>query len=137
MKKSQSEAGMATLEVVLALPVLIMLALFVVGLGRMAEARSTVDAAAFDAARAASLERNPDLARLVGEDAGRASIGATGIACHGLDIRVDVSNYTSGGSVTSTVSCTAILTDVNLAGFTGNKTFTSTATVPIEVWRSE
>ena len=133
----RNEGGMATLEVVLALPVLIMLALFVVGLGRMAEARSTVDAAAFDAARAASLERNPSMARAVGENAAHASIGATGIACNGLDIQVDVSNYISGGHVAATVSCTANLADVQLAGFSGSKRFTSTATVPIETWRSQ
>lgn len=133
----RNEEGMATLEIVLALPVLIMVALFVVGLGRMAEARSIVDAAAFDAARAASLERNVGAAQAVGQDAAKASIGTTGVACTGLTIQVDVSQYTVGGHVTATVACTANLTDLSLAGFGTNKTFTSTATVPIERWRAE
>ena len=105
----RNEEGMATLEIVLALPVLIMVALFVVGLGRMAEARSIVDAAAFDAARAASLERNVGAAQAVGHDAAKASIGTTGVACTGLTIQVDVSQYTVGGHVTATVACTGLV----------------------------
>ena len=47
--------GSASLELVLVTPVVLLLLLFVVCAGRLAEARADVDRAARDAARAASI----------------------------------------------------------------------------------
>ncbi len=53
------ERGSAAVELVLATPVLVALMLLAVAGGRLASARGEVDAAARDAARAASIGRTP------------------------------------------------------------------------------
>ena len=55
----RDESGSVTAELVLLTPLLILLLLFVVALGRLAGARLEVDGAAAQAARAASIAREP------------------------------------------------------------------------------
>jgi Flp pilus assembly protein TadG len=50
------DAGIATIEVVILAPLLILFVLVLVGLGQMVDARSSLDGAARDAARAGSLQ---------------------------------------------------------------------------------
>ena len=65
------------------------------------------------------------------------SLGEAGVSCTDLDVDVDLSDYQPGGQVRVTVSCTAQLADVALAGFPGAAIFTATSTVPIETYRSD
>lgn len=127
--------GSASLEMVLIVPVLLMVFLLVVGLGRMANARQEVEAVASDAARAASLERNTFASTSAAVEAAHRSLDSAGMSCQGLNVDVDVSNYQPGGQVTVTVSCTAQLRDVALSGLPGSKEYEATATVPIETYR--
>jgi Flp pilus assembly protein TadG len=101
----------------------------------MAHAQQQVAAAAADSARAASLERVTSRSSEAARAAAHASLGRAGITCTGLKVRVDLSGYQPGGRVTTTVECTADLSDLAMAGFPGHKTFTATATVPIETYR--
>lgn len=130
------EAGHAAIEIVILTPLLLILLLVVVAMGRMAHARQQVESVAADAARAASLERNTALSATAAKQAANASLGAAGMSCSGLTVGVDVSNYQPGGRVTVTVSCTARLADLTMAGFPGLRTYRATSTVPIETWRS-
>jgi Flp pilus assembly protein TadG len=50
------DAGIATIEVVILAPLLVLFILVLVGLGQMVDARSSLDGAARDAARAGSLQ---------------------------------------------------------------------------------
>lgn len=131
------ERGTAAIELVLMAPVLMIILLFVVGLGRMAHARQQIESVAADSARAASLERNTQLSALAARIAAERSLGQAGVSCSGLDVGVDLSSYQPGGQVRVTVSCTANLGDVALAGFPGHKVFTATSTVPVETYRSQ
>ena len=47
-------------------------------------------------------------------------------------VSTDVTNFVSGGSVTVTVTCVAQLSDVTAPGLPGTKTFSATATAPID-----
>src|SRR5215217_2554925 len=87
------ERGTAALEMVVLAPVLIVVLLFVVGLGRMAHADQQVQAGAADAARAASLERNTGESAAAAQQAARASLGHAGISCTNLDVEVDLGSY--------------------------------------------
>ena len=69
----RDERGVATLELVLLVPVLVAFILFAVGMGRLGQARGDIDAVARDAARAGSIARTPD------EAAAAAQAAATGI----------------------------------------------------------
>ena len=131
-----ADRGSAALELVLVTPVLIVMLLIAVGLGRMAHARQQVVGAARDAARAASLERNPERAQTAGADAARRSLGQAGVSCQQLSVSVDVTGYRPGGQVRATVTCTTSMAGLGLARFTPTRTFTDTAIAPIEALRS-
>ncbi|WP_211754572.1 TadE family protein [Nocardioides gansuensis] len=132
----RGERGTASVELVLIAPVLIVVMLFVVGLGRMAHARQQIDAVAADSARAASLERNTAKSAEAARTAAAASLGEAGVSCTRLDVHVNLDRYQPGGLVRVTVSCVAELGDVALAGFPGTRRFTSDAVVPIESHRA-
>lgn len=61
----QDESGGVTVELVLLTPLLLLMLLFVVALGRTVSARLDVDGAAAQAARAASIARDPTTATAV------------------------------------------------------------------------
>lgn len=136
MTRQRDERGVASIELVLMTPVLVIVLLFVVGLGRMAHARQQIDAVAADSARAASLERNTTLSAQAAQTTAERSLGQAGVSCTDLQVHVDLANYQPGGEVRVTVSCTAQLHDVALAGFPGTKTFSATSVVPIETYRA-
>jgi Flp pilus assembly protein TadG len=136
MSRYRNDRGTASIELVLIAPLLITILVFVIGLGRMAYSSQQVNAAAADAARAASLERNTSLSAAAAEHAARASLGNQGLSCRGLDVVANLSSYQPGGQVSVTVTCVADLSDVAMAGFPGTRTFTATSTVPIERWRA-
>ena len=60
---ARRDRGSATVEIVILAPALILVLLFVIAVGRIAGANNTVDAAAFAAARAASISRSAPAAR--------------------------------------------------------------------------
>ena len=136
-RRSRGERGAAAIELVLMAPVLMVILLFVVGLGRMAHARQQLESVAADSARAASMERNTHASAQAARDAAEASLGEAGVSCSGLQVAVDLSSYQPGGTVRVTVTCQAMLADVAMAGFPGSRTFTATSTVPIENFRSQ
>lgn len=135
-RRVRDQRGTAAIELVLIAPVLMVIMLFVVGLGRMAHARQQLESVAADSARAASLERNTHLSAGAAKAAAQRSLGEAGVSCTGLTVNVDLGSYQPGGQVRVTVSCTTRLSDVGLAGFPGSKTFTASSTVPIETYRS-
>jgi Flp pilus assembly protein TadG len=99
------ERGSVTTELVILTPVLIALLLFVVGLGRLAAARSDVDAAARDAARAASLARSAEEAERAGTAAARATLTEGGVTCRRLLVDIDRSGFGAGGVARANVTC--------------------------------
>lgn len=130
------ENGTATVELVLLAPALLVVLLFIVGVGRITTAAQQVSSIAGDAARAASLERNTSLAAQRGREMAEQSLGERGISCDSLVVEIDISDYEPGGAVRAEVTCATRLSDVLIAGFPGRHTYTRTATVPIETWRS-
>lgn len=132
----RNESGSAALEMVIMAPVMIMFLLFIVGLGRMSQARQEVNSAAYEAARAASLQRNTGASAADGREAALRTLGDRGMSCTSLNVGVDVSSYRPDGRVTATVTCVASLGDLALSGLPGSKTFRATAVVPIEQYRS-
>jgi Flp pilus assembly protein TadG len=136
-QRAKGERGTAAIELVLVAPLIMVIFLFVVGLGRMAHARQQLESVAADSARAASLERNTYQSAAAAQAAARQSLGDTGVSCTNLAVDVDLASYQPGGRVTVTVACTTKLSDIGMAGFPGSKTFTATSVVPIETFRSE
>lgn len=130
-----TERGSATLELVLITPALLLMLLFVVFLGRLGEARNDVDRAARDAARAASIARSAGDADVAGRDAARSTLEAGGVSCRQLDVVVDASQFSAGGYVSATVTCTVDLADVAALKIPGSETLTASFSEPVDLYR--
>lgn len=102
--------------------------MLVVYAGRVGQASNDVRSAAQEAARAASLAASPTDAREIAESTAAANVETSGLACaRGLDVSTDVDDFTPGGTVTVTLSCTASLSDVSSLRLPGARTYTATA----------
>ena len=135
-KADGGERGSTALELTLLAPVLLTMLLLVVGLGRMAHARQQVESIASDAARAASLARDPQGSIAEARAAAEASRGAADLSCTSVDVDVDVTSFQPGGTVRVEVTCTADLSDVAMSGLPGKRRFDASAVAPIESYRS-
>lgn len=135
-----ADRGTIGLELVLLTPVLLLLTLFVVALGRIAEAGGRVEGAARDAARAASLYRGSSA--VGGTTAARTAVaGALADAkgtCLSPEVRADPV-YDAGriSAWRATVSCTASLSAVAVPGMPGSKQLKATSLSPVERFRGE
>lgn len=130
------ERGAAAVEVVLVTPALLCLLLLVVGGGRLVDARAQVDAAARDAARAATFTRSAGAARTESLAAAKSRLAGGGVTCRSLDVVTDTAAFQPGGAVTTTVTCTVDLGDLTLLRLPGTKAISATAAEPIDVFRS-
>jgi Flp pilus assembly protein TadG len=104
-----SDHGSASTELVLVTPLLVLVLLVAVALGRMASARLRVDDAAHQAARAASLARTADDAQRRAQTTARAALTTSGASCAHFTVTADVGAMTPGTVVRVSVACTANL----------------------------
>jgi Flp pilus assembly protein TadG len=130
------DRGNDGVELAIAAPVLLVLALLLLILNRAVTARMDVNAVADAAARAASLQRDPASAQAAAEQTAAANLGDGRTTCTPLVVVVDTSEFAPGGQVAVTVSCTVSYTD--LAGglsLPGTTTISGQATSPVDVYR--
>jgi Flp pilus assembly protein TadG len=114
----------------------VLLLVLVVGLGRVAHGRQLVAGVAGTAARAASMESTGASADTAARQAAQDALSEAGVSCTALDVTVDTGQFHAGGQVTVTVACTAELADLAMSGLPGSSTVSSSATVPLENFRS-
>ncbi len=126
---------MAT-ELVLLTPLLILMLLFVVALGRLAGARLDVDGAAAQAARAASIARDPSTATAMAQQTATAALGSDGVTCGHLTVSTDTAQFDPGGSVAVTVTCNVGLSDLSGLRLPASESISSTATSVIDTYRA-
>ena len=131
------EEGGAAVELAIVTPVLIVMLLFVVGLGRLASTREVVDGAARDAAREASIRRSPGRAVAEADAIARETLGGRDVTCRDLAVDVDTSDFRPGGTVGVEVACTVSLSDVALSGLPGSKRLRSSFVAPIDRLRGD
>lgn len=129
----QQDDGSSVAEVVLIAPVLMLVTLFVVLLGRLAMAAIDVNATAHAAARAASLVATPEQARTAGQRA--AGTIPAGAACNRRDVKVDTAEFKPGGIVRVTISCHISLEDIS-GLVPGTHTLTASSVSPVDPFRS-
>lgn len=129
------ERGSAAVELVLVTPVLVVLLLFVVLLGRLTSARADVDAAARDAARAAAIARSGTDARTRAGAAAEATLTANGVTCRRLTVAVDTADFTPGGTVAANVSCVVDLSDLAGLRVPASRTVAARFVAPVDLYR--
>lgn len=131
------DRGSATLELAILAPGLILLLALLTYAGRHAVADGTVDQAAADAARAASLQRGPSAGRSAAIDVARASLHDQGLSCVDVVVAVDTSEFGAvaglRGRVSVTVTCPLKVADLPLTLPAVN--VTSTAVSPVDTYR--
>lgn len=134
------EGGAAGEAVELAYLAPILLVLFLVGIagGNIVDTNSSVSAAAQAAARAASLERDPDAAETAGRAAADRSLADGGVGCTTVQVVMDVDaigTSQAGAAVTATVSCTIPTRAYAIPGWPGETTVSRTEISPVDVFR--
>ena len=129
------DRGSMTTEFVVLAPIVIVIVLLVVGLGRYAHGKQLVEQAAAAAARAASLTTSSAQAQTRAARAAAGSLSDAGLSCTGITADVDTGSFRPGGVVTVTITCTADLSGLALSGLPGTATVTATGRAPLEAHR--
>lgn len=131
------ERGSAAVEITLLTPLLLIMLLFVVFLGRVTGAQAVISDAAHQAARAASIVPTPATAAAQAQQAAATALSGRGLACQHFTVTVDLAGFTPGGTVRATVTCTTGLSDLALLDVPGSRTLSATFTSVIDTYRSE
>ena len=130
------ESGSVATELVLLTPLLLLMLLFVVALGRTVSARMEVDGAAAQAARAASIARDPATATAMAQQAVTTALGSDHVTCANLTVTTDTADFEPGGQVAVTVTCTVDLADLVGLRLPASQSLSSTSTSVTDVYRA-
>lgn len=133
---TEGERGSATTEIVVLAPLLVLLALVVVGLGRLVDARLVVGDAAHQAARAGSLARTEGSARSAAVSAASSALRDARSSCTRPDVQLATGGLRPGGTVVARVTCTADLSDLTKIGMPGSLALHGDAISPVDSFRS-
>ena len=133
-----SDEGSTVVEVVILAPALALFLGLIVAGGRLAVAHQAVEAAAAQAARAASIARTQDEALTAAQSAATSALGTQGLNCVASEVSVDVAGFaTPAGtpaSVGATVTCQVSLADT-LPGLPGTVGVTATVRSALDTYR--
>ncbi len=133
---NRGDEGSITVELVLLTPAVFLIALAVLGFGRVSESNQLVVEASRAGAEAAAVQPNAASA-----DAGAAESAVVGIfdrahTCAQAWVSTDTSHFYPGGWVKVTVACQVSLFDLAVPGLPGTKTVEASATAPIDPYRA-
>jgi hypothetical protein len=129
------ERGQAILEVALVVPLLLLLAVGVVGAARVVQAQLGVAAVAREAARAAALADTASDARERGLERGRDVAAGYRLDAGALALAVDPGGLERGGRVRAEARYEVVLDDLPLLGWT-RLTVARAHAERIDLWRS-
>ena len=134
-ERRDRDSGVSTVEVVIALPLLVVLMLFMIYLGIKANLIGQVQNAADDAARMGSAQRYATVAQAEADNAANADLGTN--TCvdvagtypqPGTYPKVDTGGFAQSGYYTATVTCTRDVLGVTV-------TVVETGISPIDTYR--
>lgn len=137
--RARDERGSAAIEAVIGVPAFLLFVGLIIFGGRTATTHQSVETAAADAARSASLERTSTSAKTQAISAATTSLSNQGIHCLDIDVTVDASQFSRAVGVAATVSvtvqCRLDLSDLSIPGVPGSRLIRATSTSPIDTWR--
>ena len=133
------QRGSVTLELTILGPALLMVLGMVIAAGRITISGGAVEAAASDAARQASIARDPAAASTQARAAATTTLAQQGLHCAALDVHVDTAGFAapvgSPAQVSAQVSCTVALADLAVPGLPGTKTLRAQFASPLDRYR--
>lgn len=133
----RDDRGSATTELVLLTPLLILMLLFIVFCGRLADTSQRINDAAHQAARAASQARSTPAATENARSTAQAALADAGVACQSLSVQTDTQGLHPGSTVTVTVVCSVDLSDLGLLGVPGATTLHTRFSSIVDFFRGE
>ncbi|RNM11859.1 TadE/TadG family type IV pilus assembly protein [Nocardioides pocheonensis] len=137
--RARDERGSAAIEAVIGVPAFLLFVGLIIFGGRTATTHQSVETAAADAARSASLERTSASARTQAISAATTSLSNQGIHCLDIDVTIDASQFSrtvgEAATVSVTVQCRLDLSDLSIPGVPGSRLIRATSTSPIDTWR--
>lgn len=114
MSGRRGQAGTAgVIEIVLLTPLFMVVAMFIVEIGRLQGARTEIAYAAREAARAAA-ERSAGTAPAAANSVAASTLASEGVSCAALNVAVDTAALAPAGTAKVTVNCTTSLGDIGL-----------------------
>ncbi|WP_433432235.1 TadE/TadG family type IV pilus assembly protein [Nonomuraea sp. CA-141351] len=127
------------LETAIIAPALIALLALMIAAGRIAIAQGSIEAAARDAARQASIARDSGTARAAALASAEEALSREGLKCSPL-VTVDTSGFSepvgTPAVVSATVRCEVEFSDIALPGMPGSKALSSSFTSPLDRFRA-
>lgn len=137
--RRRNERGSATLELVIVIPGTLLVLMALVMAGRLALAHQAVQSAAFDAARAASIERNAGAANGAARKVADFALASNGLGCVSRTVTINTNGFAASvgtdGVVEASVTCVVNLSDLSLPGVPGTVTVTQEGVSPIDRYR--
>ena len=138
-RRLTGERGSVSLELVILTPgLLLVLGVLIYG-GRLELAKQSVQSAATQAAREASIARTQPEANSTADVAATRSLAEQGLDCVSSSVSVDTSGFASPAgtpaSITAEVTCVVNLSDLAVPGVPGSQTVTATADSPLDTYR--
>ncbi len=135
-RRGRGEEGQAIAELVIVAPVLLLVIVLMIALGRIDSAQGDVESAARVAVQAAVVQSDPADAQAQATAAVTATLAGAGLTCPSPQVTTDTQNFVPGGSVSVTVTCITSLADVTVPGLPGSKTLSATSTAHIDPFRA-
>lgn len=133
MSRRTDEAGVAAVEFVIWVPILlIVLSVAVVG-GRVAKADLELHGVARAAARAASAQRSGPAAAGAAQAAAQASLATSGVTCH--DYTLSLTPGGPGGADRAHLVCVVPLDGIDFIGAGPSKTMSADVSSPVDEFR--
>ena len=138
-RRSRADTGDAALELVVLAPVILFVLGLMIAAGRTSIAQGSVDAAARDAARQASISLTPGAAQAAALSSARAALSRDGLNCNPV-VQVDTTQFSTvrvgvPATVTATVLCRVPLSDLVVPGMPGSRLLRYTFTSPLDPFR--
>ncbi|WP_042370572.1 TadE family protein [Streptacidiphilus neutrinimicus] len=137
-RPAPGDGGALSLEMAILAPVLLVMFGLMALAGRVYLAGSTVDNAARDAARAASLQNSPGAAQQAALQIANQSLTSQGVHCASTDVTVPTAGFSAPlgqpAAVTVTVTCQVELAGL-FPGVPGSKTLRGSFTCSIDQYR--
>ena len=139
MTRQRDQRGSAAIEAAIGVPAFVLFVGLIIAGGRTATTHQSLESAAAEAARTASIARDAQTAVTDARQAAAASISNQQIGCHDINLVVDTSAFNKppgqAGQVTVQLSCRLDLADLAVPGVPGTRVLSATMSSPIDTWR--
>lgn len=128
---ARGDRGSMAVEVVILIPMLLMVVMLIVAFGRYVSAEGVTEAAAREAARAASLERDVTSARAAAAAAASSSLPAN-LSCGPATV---TGAFVAGGIITVDLTCQVSWQNLGFIGLGGSVAVSGSSSAPLDQFR--